>query len=86
MKQKQPVGCLLRGCHERSNIHSDAPSHTHQSRGRRAYVASDMTDEKKIEEDERANKAARRANMLSISLAILVIIILGLKLAAFGML
>ena len=45
-----------------------------------------MTDEKKIEEDERANKAARRANMLSISLAILVIIILGLKLAAFGML
>ena len=43
-----------------------------------------MTDEKKIEEDERANKAVRRANMLSISLAILVIIILGLKLAAFG--
>jgi uncharacterized membrane protein len=45
-----------------------------------------MTEEKKIEEDERAKKAARRANMLSISLAILVIIILGLKLSAFGLL
>jgi hypothetical protein len=45
-----------------------------------------MTDEKKIEEDERANKAARRANMLTIALVILVSIVLALKLAAFGML
>ena len=45
-----------------------------------------MTDEKKVEADERANRAARRASMLSISPAILVIIVLGLKLTAFGML
>ena len=45
-----------------------------------------MIEEKKIEEDERANKAARRANMLTIALAILVITILGLKVAAFGVL
>ena len=43
-----------------------------------------MTDEKKVEADERANRAARRANMLTISLAVLVIIVVGLKLAAFG--
>jgi len=45
-----------------------------------------MTDERKIEEEERANNAARRANMLTIALAILVITILGLKGAAFGVL
>jgi len=45
-----------------------------------------MTDEKKIEEDERANKTVRRANRLTISLVILVLIVLGLKLAAFGVL
>ena len=45
-----------------------------------------MTDEKKIEEDERANKTVRRAKMLTISLVILVLIVLVLKLAAFGVL
>ena len=45
-----------------------------------------MTDEKKIEKDERENKTVRRANMLTISLVILVLIVLGLKLAAFGVL
>ena len=45
-----------------------------------------MTDEKKIEDDERANKAVRLANMLTIALVVLVIVILALKLAAFGVL
>ena len=43
--------------------------------------------DKEIEDDKRTSKAERRARTMHyISLAILVVIILGLKVAAFGML
>jgi hypothetical protein len=45
-----------------------------------------MTNEKQIEDDKPASKAERRLRMIYISLAILLLTILGLKVVAFGVL
>jgi hypothetical protein len=42
--------------------------------------------EKEIEDGKRASKAERRAQMIYVALALIVLIVLGLKLAAFGLL